>query len=194
MIINDWNHINPETYITCYIYNLITNEKIQFRTTPEGVSESYQASWQSQDVLGRSAPYLAYTGNPARSADYSVVLDRNLLGDPDFQNTIDQCKRLVYPKYTGGGIVIPPYCYVRFGGMLKMFAIVESVNVSWSGPFISSSTGSQPGSNTYSSAQSQDPNKNLMSQCEISFSFQEIRTRGQLIPTGQSLNERDSIY
>lgn len=190
MVVNHWESINPEKYITCYIYNLITNEKIIFKTTPEGVTESYQASWSSQEVLGRSAPYLAYNNNSARTADYSVLLDRNIMGDPDYLKTIDQCKRLVYPKYTGGGLVIPPYCYVRFGGMLKMFAIVESVNVSWSGVFLSS----DDSRNNFSTSAGGDPNKNVLSQCEVSFSFQEIRTRGQLIPTGQSLNEREESY
>ena len=186
--VGEWQKSKPSDYITCYIYNLITDERIQFRTIPDGVNENYSAEWTSQDIMGRSAPYLAYMGNPARTADYSVLLDRNIMGDPSFQNTINQCKKLVYPKYTGGGIVVPPYCYVRFGGMVKMFAVVESVGVSWSGPVIADSE------SEYATTQSKDPNKNLLSQCELSFSFTEIRTRGQLLPTGSSLNEFDKQY
>ena len=215
--VNEWIPNSPDSYITCYIYNLITAEKIEFKTVPEGVSESFQGSWASQDILGRSAPYLAYTGNPARTASYSVLLDRNILGDPGYKNTIDQCKRLVYPRYVGGGLIIPPYSYIRFGGMLKLFAVIQSVDFSWSGPFISSTMGGNntglesaspnvdptvvmnvvaeaqeaPNIDAVSSEESEDPNQNLMSQCEVNFSFTEIRAVGQLIPTGASLNEFD---
>ena len=162
---------------------------LQFRTIPDGVNENYSAEWTSQDIMGRSAPYLAYMGNPARTVDYTVTLDRNIMGDPDFQNVINDCKKLVYPKYTGGGIVVPPYCYIRFGGMVKMFAVVDSVGVSWSGPVIATAK-----DNPYATTESKDPNKNLFAQCELSFSFTEIRTRGQLLPTGNSLNEFDTSY
>ena len=207
--IGGFSGISTETLVTCYIYNLITNEKIQFKTLPESISESYQGSWQPQDILGRSAPYFAFLSNSARTADYSVTLDRNILGDPQYVNTINQCKRLVYPNYAGGGIVVPPYCYVRFGGMLKMFAIIENVSLSWSGVYISGSSQSRSDRtiesnartftsgqewNSYSSKESEDPNKNVLSQCEISFSFQEIRTQNQLLPTGSNLNEVDSNY
>ena len=187
--VGEWVQSKPSDYITCYIYNLITNKRIQFRTIPDGVNENYSVEWTSQDIMGRSAPYLAYMGNPARTVDYTVTLDRNIMGDPDFQNVINDCKKLVYPKYTGGGIVVPPYCYIRFGGMVKMFAVVDSVGVSWSGPVIATAK-----DNPYATTESKDPNKNLFAQCELSFSFTEIRTRGQLLPTGNSLNEFDTSY
>ena len=186
--IKNWQTSNPDDYITCYIYNLVTDKKIQFKTLPEGINESYSAEWQSNDVLGRSAPYIAYGGNPARTVDYSVVLDRNIIGDPDFQNTINACISLVYPDYADNGIVIPPYCYVRFGGVIRMYAVVDNVGVSWSGPIISDNE------SDYATVESANPNKNLFAQAELSFSFTEIRTYGQSIPTGSNLHIFDSDY
>jgi hypothetical protein len=101
--------------------------------------------------------------------------------------TIDKCKRLVYPNYTAGGIVIPPYCYVRFGGIVKMFAIIDSVNVSWSGTIISDNEVVPSSGEVYSG--NTDPNENVYSQCELSFSFTELRTKGQPLPTGNELYE-----
>lgn len=181
--VGEWTKNKPQEYMTCYIYDLLNDRKIEFKTLPENVSENFASEWSSESVMGRSAPYLAFNGNPSRTVDYSVTLNRDILGDPDFQNTINKCKMLVYPNYVGGGIVTPPYCYVRFGGMIKMFAVVDSVSVSWEGSIISDN------STQYRTVESSDPNLNLFSQAEISFSFTEIRTRGQFLPTGNSLNE-----
>lgn len=182
-----WVPHSPDDLITCYIYNLITDEKIEFVVIPDGVNETYQAEWTTQDVIGRSAPFIAFMNNPARSVDYSIQLDRDILGDPFYAETIDKCKRLVYPNYTAGGLVIPPYCYVRFGGIVKMFAIVDSVGVSWSGTIISDNEVVPSSGNVYSG--NTDPNENLYSQCELSFSFTELRTRNQPLPTGNNLYE-----
>ena len=179
-----WVPYRPDSLITCYIYNLITDERIEFVVIPEGVTETYSAEWTTQDILGRSAPYLAFVGNPARTVEYSIQLDRDILGDPVYENTIDSCKRLVYPNYTAGGIVVPPYSYIRFGGIIKMFAVVESVSVSWSGTIISNSDDTPGGGYQGNTS----PNDNLYSQCELSFSFTEIRTRNQLLPTAKNLN------
>lgn len=166
---------SPSNYMTCYIYNLLTNEKIVFQTLPDDVSESYSGEWQSTDVMGRSAPYQAFTGNPARTVDYSVTLNRDILGT-DFEKTVDKCKRLVYPRYANDSIVVPPYCYVRFGGMITMYAIVESVSVSWNGTIIAD--------------EDTDPNSNYFSQAEISFSFVELRVSGQGLPIATNLKTR----
>lgn len=197
--VGEWTKNNPRNYMICYIRDLINDRTITFKTLPESVSETYSSEWSSESVTGRSAPYMAYNGNPSRTVDYSVTLNRDILGDPDFQNTINKCKMLVYPNYAGGGIVTPPYCYVRFGGMIKMFAVVESVSVSWEGPIISGPAvldydRNTKRSTTQTSLASSNANYNLMSQAEISFSFTEIRTRGQALPTGNNLNEYGLYY
>lgn len=164
---------NTDDLITCYIYNMLNNQKIQFKTLPEDINESYSAEWQQTDIMGRSAPYIAYISNPARSVDYSVVLNRDILGDEGYKNTIDGLKKLVYPNYVGNSIVAAPYCYVRFGYIVKMFAVVESVSLSWSGTIIGD--------------ENSNANEAMYSQCECSLSFIELRTEGQGLPTANSL-------
>lgn len=157
---------NPSEYITCYIRNMITDETIEFVTTPDSVSENYSASWQSHEVLGRSAPYYSYSGNDARSVSYSVKLFKDALGDK-FLSTVRMCESLVYPRYNGV-LAIPPYCYVRFGGMIRMFAIVNSVSVSWGDVFIADDI--------------VDANTNTFSTADISFDFTELIHNNHRIP------------
>jgi hypothetical protein len=154
---------NPNAYITCYIRNMITGETIEFVTLPEDINENVSASWATHEVMGRSAPYFNYSGNDARSVSYNVKLFKDALGDK-FVTTVRQLQSLVYPRYSGA-LVIPPYCYVRFGKMVKMFAIVNSVSVNWDGTFIDG----EPNSNTYSVA-------------DVGLDFSELISSGNRIP------------
>lgn len=121
--------------VTNYIRNNITDEIIKFQTLPEDISESYAASFDSTEIRGRSAPYFGYAGSEARSVTYSITLSEDILGD-DYMNIIKKLKALVYPKYSGS-LVIPPYCTIKLGDMINyMYAIVNSVSVSWSGTII----------------------------------------------------------
>lgn len=179
---------NPANYMTCYIYNMITDEKIIFKTLPENVSESYSSDWQNTDVMGRTAPYIAYNMSSARTVNYTVMLERDILGD-QFQSTIDQCIRLIYPKFMSGGVVAPPYCYVRFGGMVNMFAVVNDVSVDWSGSIIGHTYAS-----TTENKYNMDANSNVFSQADVSFGFTELRTGGQGLPTGDNLRRLTGNY
>lgn len=125
--------------ITNYIINNITGDKIVFKTLPEDISESYAASFDSTEVRGRSAPYFGYAGSEARSVTYSITLSEDILGD-EYMNIIGKLKALVYPKYSGS-LVIPPYCTIKLGDMIDyMYAVVNSVSVSWSGTILSDNT------------------------------------------------------
>lgn len=159
----------PSEYITCYIYNMLTGETIEFETLPDSVTENFSASWNSHEVLGRSAPYYNYGGNDARSVSYGVKLFKDALGE-SFIETVRQIESLVYPQYSGP-MAIPPYCYVRFGGMVKMFAIVNSVSINWGDTIIA---------DDYT-----DANENTFSTADVSIDFTEIITYGHPIPTAQ---------
>jgi hypothetical protein len=157
---------NPSEYITCYIRNMITDETITFETLPDSVSESFSASWSPHEVLGRSAPYYNYSGNDARSVSYSIKLYKDALADK-FLTTVRQLESLVYPSYNGI-VAKPPFCYVRFGGMVKMFAIVNSVSVSWGDTIIA---------DDYT-----DANENTFSTADVSIDFVELIHGGHQIP------------
>jgi hypothetical protein len=148
--------------ISHYIINLITDEKVIFKTLPEDVSETYAASWETTDIRGRSAPYIGYAGNEARSVSYSITLQDDICDN--MMKVVKFLKGLVYPKYSGS-IVIPPYCLVHFGGMVSnMTAVVNNVSLSWGGPILSDA--------------------NHYSKVDISLDFTELRRSS--IPTAKS--------
>lgn len=157
--------VSPGKLITCYIRNAITEKTISFNVIPEEISESVDATWDTMDIRGRSAPYFGFSGNGARTVSYSITLHDDLC--PDLEKTVKDLKGLVYPKYLGS-VVTPPYCYVKFGNMVNMYAIVNSVNVSWSGVII--------GDNNKTNAH--------YSTAEVSIEFSELRKNG--IPTATS--------
>jgi len=165
--------IPPSNLINCFIVNMLTGTRINFVTLPTDVSEDYGASFGQQQPIGRSSPYFNYENNDARSVSYQVTLHKDIV--PDMENVIVECKRLLYPKYSGS-LVTPPYCYVRFGAMINMTAVLNSLGVEWggaSGVIVSRNTESagldpaEGDSQTYADAQ-------------LSFSFTEIRLKSLL--------------
>lgn len=154
------NNPNPQNIMTCYIHNMTTGTTITFPAYPEDLSEGYATTFNSTDVMGRSAPYLAYANNAARTVSYSVVLHDDICDN--MMSVVEQIKSLVYPIYHGS-IVQPPYCRVKFGQMVSMYAVVDSVDFSWSDTVI-------------------EDNQHF-SKVEVSFSFTELRI--QSLPTAR---------
>lgn len=150
--------VDPNSIITCYIVNKITDEVIKFPAYPTEMSESYSSSYTQTDIVGRSSPYFSFGGNPARSFDFPLTIQEDIVKDMTL--LVEKLKALVYPNYVGS-IVQPPYCYVKFGDMLSCYAIVESISFSWGETILD---GSQH-----------------FSKCDVSFSFQEMRQ--SMLPT-----------
>lgn len=153
--------VDPNSIIVCYILNMLTNEVIKFPAYPPELSESYSSSYTTTDIAGRSAPYFSYGGNPARSFDYSVTVQEDIV--KDLKLLVNKIKGLVYPIYYGS-LVQPPYCYVKFGDMISSYAIVESVSFTWGETVLDGST--------------------TFSKVDISFSFQEMRQNSLPTATG----------
>lgn len=143
---------DPNSIITCYIINRITDTVIKFPSYPADVNESFNAEFNPKDIMGRSAPYFSFGGNGSRSVGYTIKVSDDIC--PDLMGLVRSIKGLVYPKYYGS-IVQPPYCYVKFGEMVAMNAILESVDFTWSETVLE---GSQH-----------------LSVVDINFSFQELR-------------------
>lgn len=120
--------------IHCYVINLLTDTKITFKVPPEELTESVSASFEPQEIRGRSAPFFSYNSNGARTVSFTVTLHEEYCAGGIWK-TVNQLKALVYPTYSGS-IVRPPKCYVRFGSMVGMRAIIENVSVSWEKPYI----------------------------------------------------------
>lgn len=145
---------NPEKIISCFVINRLTGEIIKFPAFPTDMSESVGVSYSPQTILGRSAPYFSYEGNDARTISFSVKLEDNIC--PNMAQVVERLKALAYPKYQGS-IVRPPYCYVKFGEMVNMNAIIGGVSVSWSGVVLEGS--------------------DHLSVADVSFDFTELRLR-----------------
>lgn len=152
----------PDTnLVSCFILNKITGERISFYTIPTEISESYSASFETQGTVGRSAPFVTYSETEARTVSYSVTLHEELC--TDLLDTVNKIKALVYPNYAGS-IAIPPYCYVKFGDMVSMYAVVNSVGIDWDGTVIGDTQ--------------------HFSKVEVSFDFTEMRLGS--IPTSSN--------
>lgn len=148
------NNVLPS--ISFYIKNMLNNQTIYLPTLPEDVSESFSTNYSQTELNGRSAPYQTYGGNEARTISLSAVLHQDLCDEKtgNLQTIVMYLKQLVYPRYNGS-IVIPPYCYIKFGDMVSCYAIMDSIDFAWGDTIIEDSK--------------------YYSKCEVNFSFQELR-------------------
>lgn len=127
--------------IQCYIINLLSDSVIRFRLIPDDFSESLSANYEQQEIRGRSAPFISYNATGARTVSLSVTLYDEFC-DEGILPTVNKLKALVYPSYEGS-IVLAPKCFVRFGHMIGMRAVVDSVGVNWEKPILFSLDGKQ---------------------------------------------------
>lgn len=129
------NAISSLSPISCYIIDLLTDTTLRFSLIPDELSETVSASWDTTDIRGRTAPFIGYSGNSARTVSYSLTLHAEYVPNRDILSMVNKLKSLCYPRIEGA-IITPPICYVRFGDMVKMRAIVENISVSWEKPII----------------------------------------------------------
>lgn len=159
--------------ISFYIKNMLNERIIYLPVYPEELSESFSTNYSQTDLNGRSAPYQTYGGNEARTISLSATLHQDLCDETtgDLQTIVMYLKQLVYPKYNGS-IVIPPYCFLKFGNMLNCYAIMDSIDFNWGETIIA--------------------NSKYFSKCEVNFSFQELRKNS--LPTVDNVfkNSKDT--
>ena len=154
-IINSNEKVEYSELIPCYVINILTGKRIQFKLIPDDLSESLSASFEPQSIRGRSAPFLSYENTGSRTVSFSVTLHEEYC-DGGILDTVNKLKALVYPTYVGS-IVAAPKCYVRFGNMIGMKAIIESVGVSWEKPILRDANG-----------------KSFFAKAEVSLDFTEL--------------------
>ena len=119
-------------YIPCYIINTLTGNTIEFDVEPDEITESNTASFDPQDIRGRSSPYQGYNSSGPRNISFELVLHQDLCKD-GILNTVNHLKSLVYPGY--GGVLRAPECMIRLGNMIHCKAIVTDVGVTWQKPY-----------------------------------------------------------
>ena len=108
----------------------------------EEVSETLSSLWQSQQIVGRTAPIYAYTGNGSITSSFSIDLHREMT-DPSgtkyevpgeyIDSVVALIKSGCYPRYSSG--LTPPRVMWKFGDMC-ISGILTSVSVSWKLPII----------------------------------------------------------
>lgn len=118
-----------------YIRNEATGTTINFDLVPEDFSESFSSSFESQDIMGRSAPIVGWSSSGPHSVSLTLTLHAEIEGGTDkLKDKINKLVALTYPVYSGDAIT-PPKCFIRVGKMVGMYGYIESVSVSWEKPY-----------------------------------------------------------
>lgn len=117
---------------TFYITNLISGTTMEMDMKPNGFSEGNSSNYNAEEIRGRSTPIYGYSSSGPRSASFELHVydDYCYYG---LSSTVKFLKALAFPSYNGG-VVTPPKAYIRYGSMISMRCIVETVEVAWSGP------------------------------------------------------------
>lgn len=153
----------PREYIPFYVVNLLNNEVIHLDLLPEEITEGNSASFETQNIRGRSSPYQGYSGSGPRTVGCNFTLHDDLC-EYGLLNTVNKFKSLVYPDYNG--ILEAPNCMIRFGDMFHMKAILTNIDVSWKTPYRNG---------IYLVA---NIGLNFVEVVDIPFSYDEIRSHG----------------
>ena len=130
----------------------IGNTLIYMPCWPEQVSDGVDASYDTINVMGRSAPYVIYSYTGERSIEFTFKLHREMLDNPIALLTediiknpdqvatrageIDRIVRIiesaVYPNYDG--TVAAVRTQVRIGNTLFISGVMTSQSTNWYGP------------------------------------------------------------
>lgn len=136
---------------------LTTHTIIRLPLYPDEISDSISASWQTQDILGRSAPVSSYMSTNFREVSFNFTLhrellfncnsylknvkgrDRNIRGkNYSHINTTEEILSIMrlacYPVYVSNGLMSPVVCF-RFGEFFCK-GYMESVSYTWKKPII----------------------------------------------------------
>ena len=109
-------------------------------TFPESYTDSIQASFASQNILGRSAPIFSYSYSGPRTITINLSLHRDLmqqlnygvsnlnveLGDDYVDTLINKLQAIALPEYDYGDKMInPPMVAVRFGNEFFIKGVIQ---------------------------------------------------------------------
>ena len=135
--------MNEECWVIVYYGDSLSNSYASQRSYlpmyPDEVSDTQNAIWSSQQIIGRSNPLHAYTGTDSRNISFSMSLHREMYGsDALNMNKIEKILRIfraaLYPKYNTIGL-IPPRIRVVIGE-LAVEGILTSLSINWKKPII----------------------------------------------------------
>lgn len=137
--------------------------KIPFYYSPSSLSESISASYDQQNIPGRSAPVITYTSTGARQVSVSFFVSPdyihssiNTSGYSTVKELLSACKALQYPNYNGS-IVESPNCEFHCPG-IDIDGVCTSVSIDYN-------------INRYSLSEE--------TSAEVSFTFLEVKEKVQ---------------
>lgn len=92
----------------------VKGHTIPFVFSPDGLSDSVQASYDQKAIPGASAPQITYSSTGARQVSFTITLPLDYLPPSsdfnDFEDYLNAFRALVYPKYLSSGKVESPHC------------------------------------------------------------------------------------
>lgn len=95
-----------------------------------GVGFNKRANWNSQDIMNRSSPVVAYSSSGPLTFSFSFQIFAHDAGSrQEVEKACDAVKGLVYP--IDPGIMPPPVCYLTYpaGRFDNWMCVAESVDV-----------------------------------------------------------------
>lgn len=116
----------------------ITRLRFQFL---ENIAEQAQPNYESIPVIGRSEPYVSYSGGNSRTISISLQFASSVTaGDRgDFDTAMRNIRflqALTHPSYTDGGIMYPPpLCRLVLGRFIAARGVVTSASPSYPNVF-----------------------------------------------------------
>lgn len=119
--------------IDCYMST--PNGIIYFPCYPESVSDSNQASYSSEAILGRSEPFQYYTGSGPRSVSVKFQMHTDMLDNIDYVYTVaDRVEACCYPRYGSG--VVATRVRLHVANNIDITGIISNVSTDYSGPLL----------------------------------------------------------
>lgn len=114
-------------YFDSFILNLATGSIIEF-AMPRSITDNISASFEAQNVRGRSAPMQSYSETGARQISFQIEIQADFCKE-EFNVTIAKLKALAYPVYSSE--VINPSCMIKLGNVINSKFIINSVGINY---------------------------------------------------------------
>ena len=115
------------------IINMNTGSDIKFGIAPETISDSINAVFSEQAVMGRSSPYEGYSSSGPRDISFTVPLYASYCPEGIIA-TERKLRALVYPSKSVG--IQPPKCRFKIGAFIDVICVPKSISTTWKKPFI----------------------------------------------------------
>lgn len=129
-----------------YLVDLIDRSKLIFEYIPTEISDSKSASYDDVAIVGRSEPFVGYSSSESRTITFDIEFivskfqnDATSSAETAYDQLMEKvrwCRSLAYPDYHTQSFVTPPHpCLLKVGKLLSVRVIVESVEVTYKGPW-----------------------------------------------------------